>query len=215
MYEPDTAGKRLQEKLEAQERLLADIADRVTRQRRKLAKSLEKLVHEAMASLGFHQSTFLVELIPTSISEMGAEHIEFTVALNPGVPAGPLRKIASGGELSRVALALKQTLAKQDALPTLLFDEIDTGIGGTTAEAVAKSLAQLGRDKQVLLVTHLHQIAKEGEKHFVVEKSSTDEATLVTIRDLNRLDREAEIARMLGHKGSEGQEFARALLQNS
>ena len=215
LYQPDSAGKRLQEELERQEVLLSGLCGNVSKQRQKLANSLEKLVRQAMEKLGFNQSKFLVELRPVPNTAHGCEQIEFTVALNPGVPAGPLRKIASGGELSRVALAIKQTLAEQDSLPTLLFDEIDSGIGGNTAEAVAQGLAKLSEQKQVILVTHLHQIAKEGEKHFVVEKFLKENETQVHIRDLNPREREIEIARMLGHNSTEGKHFARALLQGS
>jgi DNA repair protein RecN (Recombination protein N) len=123
-----------------------------------------------------------------------------------------LRKIASGGELSRVALAIKKVLACSDELPTLLFDEIDAGIGGVTAEAVASSLKTLADEKQVLLVTHLHQIAKEGHQHFKVSKQVTDERTQVFIEKVTDQNRIEEIARMLGHTDNQGLNFARNLL---
>ncbi len=135
------------------------------------------------------------------------------VSLNPGAPGGPLRKVASGGELSRVTLAIKKVLAKCDQMPTMVFDEIDSGIGGETAEAVSLSLKELGEEKQVLLVTHLHQIAKEGDRHFTVTKSVEENSTQVTIKEVSGQAREKEIARMLGATDSQGMNFARSILK--
>ena len=168
-----------------------------------------------MADLGFNAARFNAALIACNPVPHGAENIEFCVALNPGAPGGPLRKIASGGELSRVALAIKKVLARSDALPTLVFDEIDAGIGGKTAEAVAASLRALGNEKQVLLVTHLHQIAKEGSCHFTVTKKVTNDQTNVEINLVEGEKRIEEIARMLGRTDYDGLSFARNLLQHS
>jgi DNA repair protein RecN (Recombination protein N) len=168
-----------------------------------------------MASLGFNSSVFEAKTEKTEPTSDGAENIEFYVSLNPGAPGGPLRKIASGGELSRVALAIKKVLATCDALPTLIFDEIDTGIGGKTAEAVAESLNKLGKEKQVLLVTHLHQIAKEGSYHFMVSKNITDNQTRINITKVEGQERIEEIARMLGKTDSEGLSFAQTLLSKN
>jgi DNA repair protein RecN (Recombination protein N) len=168
-----------------------------------------------MESLGFNSATFKIELTSINPGASGAEQVEFVVSLNPGAPGGPLRKIASGGELSRVALAIKKVLARSDELPTLLFDEIDAGIGGKTAEAVASSLRALGEEKQVILVTHLHQIAKEGNYHFTVSKTVDNEQTQVSIQIVDGSQRVAEIARMLGHTDNDGLTFAKNLLQKS
>ena len=181
----------------------------------KLAKDLEKKVSREMQDLGFNAANFLIDLTPVTPGPNGAEQIEFIVSLNPGAPGGPLRKIASGGELSRVALAIKKVLAQSDDLPTLLFDEIDAGIGGKTAEAVAGSLRALAAQKQVLLVTHLHQIAKEGNLHFTVNKLVEKDATQVMIQQVEDEARIEEIARMLGQTDADGLAFARNLLQKS
>ncbi|HEY9071910.1 MAG TPA: DNA repair protein RecN [Candidatus Ozemobacteraceae bacterium] len=210
---PDSSRARLRKALDEAQRGLSTAASEVTTARRAIAAKLEKQVSTVMEELGFHAARFSIGMKPVPITATGQEAVEFLVALNPGAPGGPLRKIASGGELSRVALALKQVLAEGDDLPTLLFDEIDAGIGGTTAEAVAASLERLSRKKQVVLVTHLHQIAKEADRHFTVTKRVVDGATEVRIGEVKKAEREAEIARMLGRTGSEGLAFARALLR--
>ncbi|HOY67608.1 MAG TPA: DNA repair protein RecN [Candidatus Ozemobacteraceae bacterium] len=210
---PDSSRARLRKALDEAERSLSTAAGDVSTARRTIAAKLEKQVSTIMEELGFHAARFSIGMKPVPVTTAGQEAIEFLVALNPGAPGGPLRKIASGGELSRVALALKQVLAEGDDLPTLLFDEIDAGIGGTTAEAVATSLERLSRKKQVVLVTHLHQIAKEADRHFTVTKRVIDGATEVRIGEVKKAEREAEIARMLGRTGSEGLAFARALLR--
>ncbi|HQG29814.1 MAG TPA: hypothetical protein PLY73_14770, partial [Candidatus Ozemobacteraceae bacterium] len=210
---PDSTRNRLKHALTEAATHLAKAAGDVTKARKAIAARLEKQVSTVMEQLGFNAARFTIEMKPVQIGPAGQESIEFLVALNPGAPGGPLRKIASGGELSRVALALKQVLAEGDDLPTLLFDEIDAGIGGTTAEAVAESLERLSRKKQVVLVTHLHQIAKEADRHFTVTKQVVGGETVVRIGEVRKSEREAEIARMLGRTGAEGLAFAKALLR--
>lgn len=210
---PDSSRTRLKKAFDEADLRLSKTAADVTEARRAIAGRLEKQVSSVMEQLGFNSARFTIDIKPSHIGASGQETIEFLVALNPGAPAGPLRRIASGGELSRVALALKQVLAEGDELPTLLFDEIDAGIGGTTAEAVAESLERLSRKKQVVLVTHLHQIAKEAERHFTVSKRVEAGETVVRIGEVRKTEREAEIARMLGRTGAEGLAFAKALLR--
>jgi DNA repair protein RecN (Recombination protein N) len=212
LFEPDAGRDRLRKQLDEINRSFETILKKVSEKRKILAKNLSKRVSAEMESLGFNSAVFdaVIESVEPGIN--GSERIEFFVSLNPGSPAGPLRKIASGGELSRVALAIKKVLACSDELPTLLFDEIDAGIGGVTAEAVASSLKTLADEKQVLLVTHLHQIAKEGHQHFKVSKQVTDERTQVFIEKVTDQNRIEEIARMLGHTDNQGLNFARNLL---
>lgn len=210
---PDSSRNKLKQALAEAATRLKQTAEDVTKARKTIATRLEKQVSTVMEQLGFNAARFTIEMKPVQIGPAGQESIEFLVALNPGAPGGPLRKIASGGELSRVALALKQVLAEGDELPTLLFDEIDAGIGGTTAEAVAESLERLSRKKQVVLVTHLHQIAKEADRHFTVTKQVVGGETVVRIGEVRKTEREAEIARMLGRTGAEGLAFAKALLR--
>ncbi len=212
---PDFTIARRQKELQEVETEFTRVVSEITRGRKKLAEKLEGLISAEMADLGFPRSNLTIRLPAGNPGPAGAESAEFIVALNPGAPGGPLRKIASGGELSRTALAIKRVLARSDDLPTLVFDEIDAGIGGTTAEAVASSLSSLASEKQVILVTHLHQIAKEGKRHFTVRKDVSGDSTSVSIKPLSGKEREAEIARMVGRPGSEGLAFARSLLKNS
>ena len=123
--------------------------------------------------------------------------MHFEVATNPGAPAGPLAKIASGGELSRFMLALKVVLAKTSPVPTLVFDEVDSGIGGAAAAAVGERLHRLGRELQVLVVTHSPQVAARGAHHWRVEKSQAAQKTLIRAEELSAEARREEIARML------------------
>ncbi len=213
LTEPDQSRNKILKELEVIDKEFINLVKEVTQERKNLAKQLNKSVSHEMEQLGFNSAIFEATLLPIEAGSHGAENIEFYVSLNPGAPSAPLRKIASGGELSRVALAIKKVLANSDKLPTLVFDEIDTGIGGKTAEAVADSLRSLGKQKQVLLVTHLHQIAKEGTHHFTVTKSVKDNLTEVNINRVEGEDRVNEIARMLGNTDENGLAFARSLLE--
>lgn len=215
LFEPDNGRERLRRALKDVDQAFKVLINSVSKKRKELAASLEKRVSKEMQGLGFDSASFQAILTPVKQCSTGAETVEFHVSLNPGAPGGPLRKIASGGELSRVALAIKKELARSDDLPTLVFDEIDAGIGGKTAEAVALSLKSLASEKQVLLVTHLHQIAKEGTTHFTVTKEVTNNQTSVVIKQVAQDDRVKEIARMLGHTDEEGMKFARTLLSRS
>ena len=215
LFAPDSTRERLKKELEAVESHFNQLIKTISTERASMAKKLDKLVSAEMADLGFNSSRFTAELTACNPGSHGAENVEFCVSLNPGAPGGALRKIASGGELSRVALAIKKVLARSDALPTLVFDEIDAGIGGKTAEAVAASLHALGNEKQVLLVTHLHQIAKEGSCHFTVSKHVENGHTSVDISEVTGESRIEEIARMLGRTDNEGLSFARNLLKQS
>jgi len=210
---PDATMKNLQTKLDEVESKYFYSIKQVSTERKKLSVKLAKSVSDEMSRLGFPSEGFSLDLKNCEPGQYGAEFIEFVVSVNPGGQGGPLKKIASGGELSRVALAIKKVLAQSDELPTLLFDEIDSGIGGTTAQAVAKSLKSLSEKKQVILVTHLHQIAKEGQKHFTVDKTVNDGTTKIQIHEVQGKGREAEIARMLGTSDSAGLAYARSILK--
>ena len=152
-----------------------------------------------LPELGLPGATFEVRLTThESISAGGAEVVEFLVSPNPGFDAMPLARIASGGELSRVMLALKSVLANVDRVPVLVFDEIDAGVGGTVAAAVARKLAEVATRHQVFVVTHLAQVAAHAQHHLLVEKASTDGLTSAGVRPLSGDARVNEIARMLG-----------------
>ena len=145
----------------------------------------------------------------------GLEKIEFLIAPNPGEGFKPLTKIASGGETSRLMLALKNVLAKADHIPTLIFDEIDQGIGGRVGAIVGQKLWQLGRQHQVLCITHLPQLAAFGEQHFRVEKQVQSGRTTTMLRKLEGEERLVELAQMLGGLSEGTLQSARELLQSA
>ena len=130
-------------------------------------------------------------------SKLGFDEVYFSVSTNPNSPQGPLNKIASGGELARFMLALKVNLAQSVNIPTMIFDEVDAGIGGAVAQAVGERLARLGQEVQVLVVTHAPQVAALGGSHFKVEKHTKDDITTTTVKKLSAPERKEEIARML------------------
>lgn len=167
--------------------------------RNKAAKVLEKLVTEAMQDLSMAGGQFVIGIEPlVEGNAYGLENIEFLVAGHPGVSPKPLSKVASGGELARISLAISVITSEASQIPTLIFDEVDSGIGGAVAETVGKRLKELGQAHQVLCVTHLAQVAAQGHQHWKVEKQSSDNSTTSSITGLNRQERVEEIARMLG-----------------
>ncbi len=175
------------------------VAEKLTAARKKAIKKLNKLVTESMQILGMQSGQFAVALVPqTELTAFGAENIEFTVTANPGQPLQALSKVASGGEMSRISLALQMITAQKDDTPCLIFDEVDVGIGGGTAEVVGKLLRQLGEKAQVLCITHLPQVAAQAHQHLQVQKHSDKKSTHTTIIQLTEQPRVAEIARMLG-----------------
>ncbi len=169
----------------------------LTAARRKAAAKLDKAMANELAPLKMERAVFVTEITSTDAGPDGVDTVAFTVATNPGAPAGPIGKIASGGELSRFLLALKVCLTGTDSGLTLIFDEIDRGVGGATADAVGRRLAQLAEQGQVLVVTHSPQVAALGGHHWRVEKRQTKDATLSTVVGLADADRVDEIARMI------------------
>jgi DNA repair protein RecN (Recombination protein N) len=198
-------------------RLLLDVAsasDALSTARRAAAARLGEAADEALRGLGFRAGAFgvavgrrtagpteaAIELDGDAVAfdSTGADEVAFRFAPNAGEPPRPLAKIASGGELSRVALAIKQVLAAADDTPTLVFDEVDTGVGGRTADPIGRSLWALARSHQVLVVTHLPQIAAHADAHFRIAKRERDGRTVTEIERLDRAGRIVEIAAMLG-----------------
>jgi DNA repair protein RecN (Recombination protein N) len=147
------------------------------------------------------------------LTELGADTVEFYLSANPGEAPKPLARIASGGELSRIMLALKTLTAGAGEARTLLFDEVDAGIGGTVADAVGRRLHALARSRQILCITHLPQIAALADHHFAVEKRVVQGRTVTSVRALSGEDRVRELARMLGGTGVDSERYARRLLQ--
>ena len=174
------------------------VADRLSEARRKVAKRLSRDVTAAMQDLAMQGGAFQVELTPCPPSSHGKENVEFLVAGHAGTPLRPLGKVASGGELARLSLALSVIASQAAQVPTLIFDEVDTGIGGAVAEVVGRLLRELGDRHQVLCVTHLPQVAARGTQHFRVSKSSSGGSTVSDIQLLNEPGRVDELARMLG-----------------
>ncbi|WP_407492542.1 DNA repair protein RecN [Pseudooceanicola sp. MF1-13] len=172
-------------------------ADQLRAARAEAAKRLDAAVMAELAPLKMERAVFTTDLRPTDPGPDGADEATFTVATNPGAPAGALNKIASGGELSRFLLALKVCLRGERSDATMIFDEIDRGVGGATADAVGRRLAQLAATGQVLVVTHSPQVAALGAHHWRVSKQVQNDVTLSTVTPLQQDDRVDEIARML------------------
>ncbi|TXH75203.1 DNA repair protein RecN [Thiobacillus sp.] len=174
-------------------------AKRLGAQRRKAATALSKQVTAAMHELALAGGHLDIELQPVSEPRAhGLEDVSFLVASHPGLPSGPLGKVASGGELSRVSLAIQTALSGVAGVPTLIFDEVDVGIGGSVAEAVGRRLARLGETRQVLVITHLPQVAARGTQHLRVAKQANGRFVSSNIVTLDADARVEEIARMLG-----------------
>ena len=166
--------------------------------RASVAKKLDAEVTERLVEIGFPSAAFVIRLEEAQLDESGADTVTFLLAPNPGEPPRPLARIASGGELSRVALALKSVLARADQTPTLIFDEVDAGIGGRSADPVGRLLWRLARDHQVICVTHLPQIAAYADQHLRIEKRARDGRTVTEIEPLDDAGRRTELAQMLG-----------------
>jgi DNA repair protein RecN (Recombination protein N) len=172
-------------------------ADALGAARAQAAEALDTAMAKELAPLKLERAVFATDIAETDAGPDGRDTVAFTIATNPGAPSGALNKIASGGELSRFLLALKVCLTSGVDGLTLIFDEIDRGVGGATADAVGRRLAELSVDSQVLVVTHSPQVAARGAHHWRVEKSVTKGATLSTVVALDDLERIDEVARML------------------
>ncbi len=185
--------------------------------RRQAAGSLEQKVSGGLRELGFASARLPVALEARELGPNGADRVRLLFAPNPGEEARPLAKIASGGELSRVMLAVKQALARTDEVLTYVFDEVDAGIGGGTAEVVGRKLKRLAAERQVIVITHLPQVAAFADAHVRVTKTATRGKTRVEIARLDDADRPAEIARMLAGAAPSAQAAAHAeeMLRNA
>lgn len=168
-------------------------------ERQAAASKLEQAVDEQLAYLGMEKSQFRVSFKPLDgLHPLGADDLEFLIAPNPGQPAKPLIRIASGGELSRISLAIQVITAQNSSIPTLVFDEVDVGISGATAEIVGRLLKQLANRGQILCVTHLPQVAAQGDQHLHIHKLVNQDSTLTQMALLDEKGRVTELARMLG-----------------
>ncbi|MCQ4232362.1 DNA repair protein RecN [Pseudomonas stutzeri] len=197
----DEAIERLSEELAAYARHYEEKATELSRIRQAAAGELSLAVEAEIQRLGMPGGRFSVTLKPVAEGDYppyGFEQVEFLVSANPGQPLRPLAKVASGGELSRISLAIQVITAQTSRVPTLVFDEVDVGIGGPTAEIVGQLLRRLGERGQVLTVTHLPQVAAQGHHHLFVHKARDNEQTRTAVAELRGRDRIEEIARMLG-----------------
>lgn len=199
-HQERTAGLTTQ--LDEEAKCLHTLAQQLSKKRIDAAKQMTTLVGAELAALKMEQAIFQVMVSsdesPEGIGPAGRDRVEFLLSSNPGEPPRPLGRVASGGELSRIMLALKTVLAEMDEVPVLVFDEIDTGVGGAVAAAMGTKLLKLGSFHQVFCITHLPQVASQAEHHLLVEKGLDGQRTSASVRMLKGVGREEEIARMLG-----------------
>lgn len=218
----DLAGKEdrieaLKSKLAERREHLTEVARRLTDSRKGLTDSLETKVGELLGQLNMPAASLHIELHETEdFQASGKDKISYLFSANQGQAPMPLSKVASGGELSRVMLALKAIMASTSDLPSIIFDEIDTGVSGETADRIGEILSEMGRHMQVMAITHLPQIASKGKEHFKVIKSSEEGVTRTLINRISAADRVDELARLLsGERISPAAlENARVLLEN-
>jgi DNA repair protein RecN (Recombination protein N) len=200
-------GQEGERELATLEETLARRAADLTARRKATAERLAKAVQEELQALKMEKAAFAVQIRPHSesggsgLEANGADEVEFLIAPNPGEELKPLGRIASGGELSRVMLAIKAILAASDRIPTLVFDEVDAGVGGGMAVVVGQKLWTIAKERQVLSITHLPQIAAMADRHFSIAKRTDGPRTEVAVQMLEGEERVREIARMLGGKG--------------
>jgi DNA repair protein RecN (Recombination protein N) len=203
--------EELAAKVAKAEQAYFDAAANLSTSRAKAAKTLGRAATAQLAELGMPHGELNAELQPKPrdrADASGMERIEFQVRLNPGQPFGPLQRVASGGELSRISLAIEVVRSGASPVPAFVFDEVDAGVGGRVAEIVGRRLRQLGESRQVLCVTHLPQVASQGQQHYRVVKLTDGKTSRTTVRRLSAEERVEELSRMLG--GVEITERARA-----
>ncbi|MCK4841004.1 MAG: DNA repair protein RecN [Methylococcales bacterium] len=197
------SSERIEELTQTTEQLLTDyqtLSLQLSEDRSQNGHKLEKSISAMIKELGMPQGEFLVSITHNNDEQPkinGNDKIEFLVSANPGLPAKPLAKVASGGELSRISLAIQVTTSTDKTTPTMIFDEVDSGIGGSIAEIVGQKLRSLSTNRQVLCVTHLPQVASQAHQHLFVKKDQS-ETTSSTVALLNKSERIEEVARMLG-----------------
>lgn len=208
----DKCREEMRLELQETEQKLSSLCERVSGLRVKYAKELSELLKQALFDLNFLEVEFEVSVEPQlgKYTQKGFDDVEFLLSTNPGEKVKPLFQVASGGELSRIMLALKTVLAKKDAIDTLIFDEIDTGISGRTAQKVAEKLSELSKEHQVICITHLPQIAAQASHHFLIRKGCEQGETLTDVKELSTDESVEELARMLG-----GAKITEAVLLNA
>ena len=197
----DARIAELEQQLYALSDRVKALAARLTESRMQTAKRFESAVMEELRFLDMPKVTFVVDRKETALSSRGGDAIEFLISANPGQPPKPIAKIASGGELSRIMLAIKNVLADADPVQTLIFDEIDTGVSGSAAEKIARKLEQLSNGRQIICVTHLGRIAAQADRHMKITKTISENETYTNITVLDTEGRAREIARIHAGEG--------------
>ncbi len=207
----------LKKELEGKKAALLRLAEELSERRKEVAHLIEEAMQKELKEVALEKAQFRVNLRRLDEpAKNGIDEIEFEFSANPGEPPKPITKIASGGELSRLMLCLKVILAEVDRIPVLIFDEVDAGIGGVTADKVGQRLKKLSRHRQVLCITHLPQIASRADHHIKVEKLQKKDSVTVKVRDLSSEERQEEIARMLSGKITDASlKHAKELLRES
>ena len=207
----DDAIQILEHQLQAAQQDYAQAAQKLTQARTKAERKLSKEVNSHLCDLAMANATFSIDFTEQSLpSPYGNEAVEFLISTVPGLPPQPLAKVASGGELSRISLAIQVVTAKTAVTPTLVFDEVDVGIGGATGDVVGRLLRKLSHDAQILCVTHLAQVASKAHHHFTVEKVIHKKSATTAIAHLKEEDRVLEVARMMGGAIDSEQSLAHA-----
>ncbi|MCR5774637.1 MAG: DNA repair protein RecN [Lachnospiraceae bacterium] len=208
----DAYAAGLKSESEKEKKALIKACEKLSELRKEAALSLQEQMREALTDLNFDNVEFRIDVIPDpeKLSANGFDTVGFMISLNKGEKLMPLDEVASGGELSRIMLALKTVLADTDDIPTLIFDEIDTGISGRTAEKVAEKLSVLARSRQVIAITHLPQIAAMADHHFVIEKTSDESSTETGVREIKDEESVEELSRLLS-----GSEVTDAVRENA
>ncbi len=218
--------EKLKKDIEELKRMVLEGATSISKKRQSVATDLSKKIKEELKFLGMEKAEFVVDIkyvkdenspininsVPVKIDEKGIDRVEFLITTNPGEEPKPLRKVASGGEISRVMLALKTIFAKSDPVETMIFDEIDVGIGGITANNVGLKMAEIAKSKQLFVITHLPQIASKAENHFYISKFVENNKTFTTAKLLRKEERVNEIARMLGGESETAIKHAKEML---
>ncbi|HIW21391.1 MAG TPA: DNA repair protein RecN [Candidatus Dorea intestinavium] len=199
IYHTDERIEKLKKEVGKLQLELEEKALKLSALRKEQSKLLENDIETQIKDLNFEDTNFKIEILKMKdVTIQGIDQIEFKISLNPGEPLRPLAEIASGGELSRIMLAVKTVLAKKDEIETLIFDEIDVGISGRTAQKVAEKMALIGRTHQVIAITHLPQITAMADHHYLIEKRANKRKTTTKIHKLNKEGSILELARMTG-----------------
>ena len=207
----DKVRQEVEEELKKSENQLEESCQYLSQIRREGARKLSEKIYQALQDLNFLNVSFTIEIARLPyFTANGYDEAECKISANPGEPARPLKEVASGGELSRIMLAIKAVLADTDQIPTLIFDEIDTGISGRTAQKVSEKLSYIAKSHQVICITHLPQIAAMADSHFEISKSAKDGRTVTTISRLGEDQMVRELARLLG-----GAEITETVLNNA